>query len=43
MREPHHIAPLVAVLRRGERALAVDTSHFVQDRLQSDAVSVDRP
>jgi hypothetical protein len=41
--EADQIAPVIAVLDRSERALAVKTPDFVQDRLQPDAVFVDRP
>ena len=43
MDEADEIAPLVAVLHGSEGALAVETPHLVQDRLQPDAVFVDRP
>ena len=43
MDKAQQIAPLVAMLDRSQRTLAVDTPDFVQDRLQPDAVFVDRP
>ena len=43
MHEAHQVAPLVAVLHGGERTLAVETPDLLEDRLQPDAVFVDRP
>src|SRR5260221_12571091 len=43
MDEADEVAPFKAVLHRGEGALAVKTPDVVQDRLEADAVLVDRP
>ena len=41
--EADEVAPLVAVLDRGDRSLPVETPDLLQDRLQPDAVLVGRP
>lgn len=43
LNEAHHVAPLKAVLDRGDRAFAVEAPDLVEDRLQPDAVLVGRP
>ena len=43
MDKANKIPPIVAVLDRCRWALPVEAPHFVQDRLQPDAVLVDRP
>jgi hypothetical protein len=43
MHKAHQIAPGIAVLHRGNGALAVETPDFVQDWLEPDAMLVDRP
>jgi hypothetical protein len=43
MDKAHKIAPIVAMLHRRGRAYAVETPDLLEDRLQPDAVLVDRP
>jgi hypothetical protein len=43
MDKADEVAPRVAVLHRRERPLAVETPDLVQDRLEANAVFVDRP
>lgn len=43
MDKAHQVAPLVAVLDRSQRALAIETPHLVQDGFQADAVFVGGP
>jgi len=43
MDEAHQVAPLIAVLDRSQRAVAIETPHFVQNRLQPDAMFVGGP
>lgn len=39
----HKVAPFEAMLHRSQRALAVEAPDFVQDRLEPNAMFVDRP
>jgi len=43
MHEPHHIAPVVAMLDRGGRALPVEAPDLLEDGFQPDAVLVGGP
>lgn len=43
MDEADQIAPVIAVLHRRRRALAVETPDFLQDRFQADPVLIDGP
>ena len=43
MDEADQVAPRIAVLHRGERALAVETPDLVQDGLEPDAVLIGGP
>ena len=43
MDEAHQVAPVIAMLHRRERAVAIEAPHFVQDRLQPNAVLVNGP
>lgn len=43
MDKADQVAPLVPMLNRRERPLTIETPDFVQDRLQPDAVLIDRP
>src|SRR5262249_16158878 len=43
MDEADQVAPGVAMLHRGSRALAIETPDFVQDGFEADPMLIDRP